>query len=87
MVDASNLNHNNIGEPKNRKKKKKVTALVLPTFIHVTKYRINRINNATLFEGFMRYALDLKNFDEVITEYIDLKEILSPTGKWREELE
>jgi hypothetical protein len=71
MTDVANANTNT-----NPRRKK----LTLPTFVHVTNYRVKRINNATIHEGFLRYVLDLKD-NETLTNDISWEQVVSPTGK------
>eukprot|EP00536_Pseudo-nitzschia_multiseries_P014363 jgi/Psemu1/291400/fgenesh1_pg.692_\ len=57
MVDAMEVRQ------KIRKKRK---PLVLPTVIHVTNFRVRRLNNNAIHDDFVRYVLDLKD-NEYIT--------------------
>mmetsp|Transcript_32347 Transcript_32347/g.37057 ORF Transcript_32347/g.37057 Transcript_32347/m.37057 type:complete len:453 (-) Transcript_32347:133-1491(-) len=82
MIDATNanMNSNMIKEGKKRRRKGRENALVLPTFVHMTNFRVKKINNATIHEGFVRYALDVKDNDTFI-DGIKWKQIVSPTVK------
>ena len=66
-------------EERNKKGQKK-KPLTLPTFIHVTSYRVKRIKNATIHGDFLRYALDLKD-NETITDNISWEDVVSRSGK------
>lgn len=80
MTDAANANANanpNMTVDRNKRRRKKLT---LPTFVHVTNYRVKRINNATIHEGFLRYVLDLKD-NETLANNTSWEEVVSPTGK------
>mmetsp|Transcript_12783 Transcript_12783/g.36090 ORF Transcript_12783/g.36090 Transcript_12783/m.36090 type:complete len:463 (+) Transcript_12783:177-1565(+) len=57
---------------KNRKKRK---PLVLPTFIHVTNFRVKRIRNDTIHDDFIRYVLDLKD-NENISDGISWEDVV-----------
>ncbi|KAL3934113.1 MAG: hypothetical protein SGARI_003529 [Bacillariaceae sp.] len=39
----------------------------LPTFVHITDFRVKRIDNATLHQDFLRFILDLKNGETLMT--------------------
>jgi len=79
MTDATNANTKSFMTNKKRKKGVK-NALVLPTFVHVTNFRIKKINNVTIHEGFVRYVLDVKD-NETLTDGIKWEQIVSPTAK------
>lgn len=55
---------------------KRKPPLQYPTFIHVTNYRVRRLNNATVHNEFLRHVLELKD-DEMMTDTIRWEEVLS----------
>ena len=45
---------------------KRTKPLTLPTFVHITNFRVRRVNNATLHDEFVRYVLDLQDGEELM---------------------
>ena len=62
-------------KPRTRRKR-----LNLPTLIHVTSYRVRRLNNATIHDDFVRYVLDLKD-NEKITDDIRWEDVVPHNAK------
>lgn len=61
---------------------KRKAPLEYPPFIHVTNYRVKRLNNATIHNDFLRHVLELKD-DEMMTDTISWEEVLSPIANRR----
>jgi hypothetical protein len=49
----------------------------LPTFVHVTDFRIKRMNNATLHQEFLRFILDIKEGENMM-EGASWEQIIAP---------
>ena len=75
MIDAWEVRHN-----LRHKVRKQRNPLVLPTFMHVTNYRVKKIKNATLHDEFVRYALDLKE-NETIADDLSWEDVVPADGK------
>jgi len=56
--------------------RKKRRPLEFPTFIHVTQYRVRRLNNATIHSEFLRHLLQLTT-NEPMTESISWEDAVS----------
>jgi hypothetical protein len=54
------------------------------TFIHVTKYRVNKLNNKTIHNEFVRHLLQLKD-KEMMTDNISWEDVVSPMA-WRKNI-
>jgi hypothetical protein len=50
----------------------------LPTFIHITEFRVKRINDPALHQEFVRFVLQVKD-DEVMADGIRWNQVLSPS--------
>jgi hypothetical protein len=51
----------------------------LPTFVHITEFRVRRLNNPTLHQDFLRFVLDLKE-NETMGDYTTWEYAISPTA-------
>eukprot|EP00531_Pseudo-nitzschia_arenysensis_P000134 CAMPEP_0116139872 /NCGR_PEP_ID=MMETSP0329-20121206/13540_1 /TAXON_ID=697910 /ORGANISM="Pseudo-nitzschia arenysensis, Strain B593" /LENGTH=517 /DNA_ID=CAMNT_0003634937 /DNA_START=203 /DNA_END=1756 /DNA_ORIENTATION=+ len=58
---------------------KRYKPLQFPTFIHVTKYRVKQLNNATIHNEFVRHLLHLKG-NESMTDTISWEDVVSPSA-------
>jgi len=65
-----------------QKKRKKKKPMQFPTFIHATKFRVNRINNATIHDEFVRHLLHL-NENEQITDSVVWEDTVPSSAKRR----
>jgi len=72
MTDGMNELHGTRG--KRRK------ALQYPTFVHVTNYRVKRLNNVTIHNDFIRHILKLKE-NEMMTTNISWDDVVSPMSR------
>jgi hypothetical protein len=63
------------GERKKRKRMK------FHTFIHLTKYRVNKLKNTTIHNEFLHHLLELKG-NEMMTDTISWEDVVSPMS-WR----
>ena len=61
------------------KRPKRYKPIQFPTFIHVTAYRVKRLNNATIHNEFVRHLLHLKG-NESITDKISWEDVVSPSA-------
>jgi len=63
------------GTEARQKPRKRRKQLNLPTFVHVTSYRVRHLNNATIHDDFVRHILDLKD-NEKITDDIRWEDVV-----------
>jgi len=71
MTDAMN---------ERQKMRRKREKLEFPTFVHVTNYRVKRLNNATIHNEFVRHVLELKD-NEMMTDTISWEDVVSPMAR------
>lgn len=58
---------------------KRYKPLQFPTFIHVTKFRVKKLNNTTIHNEFVRHLLHLKG-NESMTDTISWEDVVSPSA-------
>ena len=58
-------------------KRRKRKPMNFPTFIHVTSYRVRRLNNATVHNEFIKHLLQLED-NEMMTKKISWDDVVFP---------
>jgi len=51
----------------------------IPTFVHITEFRVRRINDPILHQDFLRFVLDLKDKEAKVGD-MSWEQLVSPTA-------